>query len=584
MCGIIAYNGQEDAIPYLLDGIRNLEYRGYDSFGCAIDSNKGIIVKKDVGRIDDVIKKYELDKISASKAILHTRWATHGGVTKENAHPLQDCTGNIAVVHNGIIENWEQLRSELNSHKFVSDTDTEVLAHMIEERIKSGDSLSSAVKYVFKKMKGSSSFVVLNKGSDELVAVKKGSPLVLGIAKSGVFVSSDVPSFIKHTNKVIYLSDGDLVRISRKKYEITNLINKSLKHKVSTVNISAKDAEKGSHKHFMIKEIMEQPALIKKLEEKDISQLNKPAEWIKNAKAVFLVGAGTSFHVARLGARIFRDIGITAIPVPGQDVSTYKNVISPDDVFIIISQSGETADIINSMPLIKNYKKIGLINSEGSTLAKEVDAFIDIGAGPEKAVAATKSFTLSAIYVTLLAYMAAGKTSEAVHDLKLLNVNMYNVFVPSVLEALDKAAKKLKGLESVFFIGRDYDFILALESALKMKEISYIHAEAIDASTFKHGPLALISDKTYVVAFVSNNNVDKTLYNLQEIKARHGKIIGIAERSSDLFDIFIKVQNGGIFSFVPQSIIFQLLAYKTAVKKGLDIDHPRNLAKTVTTL
>ncbi|MCL4400827.1 glutamine--fructose-6-phosphate transaminase (isomerizing) [Candidatus Parvarchaeota archaeon] len=584
MCGIIAYNGQKDAIPYLIDGIRNLEYRGYDSFGCAVDTDDGIIVKKDIGRIDDVVEKYKINAMSAKRAIFHTRWATHGSVTKDNAHPMVDCAGKVAVVHNGIIENWEELKSELGTHKFVSDTDTEVLAHLVEERMKTGDSLDSAVRYTFGRIKGSSSFVVLNKGNDEMVAVKKGSPLVLGLAKSGTFVSSDVPSFIKHTNKVIYLNDGDMVRISKNKYEITNLIDKNIRHKINTVNLAVKDLGKGEHEHFMLKEIMEQQELLKNLESTDLSATQKAAALIKKARTIYLVGAGTSFHVARLGARLMRDNGMNAVPVQGQDLPSYKKILSKKDVFVIISQSGETADIINSLSVMNGNKKIGIINVEGSKLAYESDILINVGAGPERAVASTKAFTLSAVHITLLALFAAGKKKEALRDLNLMNINMYNLLVPSVMEAIDRAAQRIKGLESIFFLGRDYDYILALEGALKLKEIAYIHAEAIDAATFKHGPLALVTNKTYAVVIVSEDTKKDIMNNLQEFKARKGKLVGIAESNAESFDLFIRMQSGGVFTFVMPTILLQLLAYKTSRQKNIDPDYPRSLAKSVTVL
>ncbi len=582
MCGIIAYNGQDDAVPYLLEGIRNLEYRGYDSFGCALDSKVGIIIKKDIGKVDDVINKYKVQNLSSNKAIFHTRWATHGGVKTENAHPMIDCTHRIAVAHNGIIENWAELKESLGGHKFISDTDTEVLSHLIEEKLNKGADIQTAVKDTFKQIKGSSSFIVLDKQSEDLVAVKKGSPLVLGIAKNGNFLSSDVPSFVRHTNKVVYLSDGDMVVLGKKSYSITNLINKDVKHEVSTVNFSAKHAEKGDYEHFMIKEIMEQLGLMKNLESTDFKDVIQAAALVKNAKLVYLIGAGTSYHAAMLGAKALRENGINAVAVQGQDLITYRKVISADDVFIIISQSGETADIINVLPLMSKNKKIGIINSDGSTLAKEVDVFIPIGAGPEKAVASTKSFTLSGVYSTLIAMFAAGRNEDAIHDLKLMNMNMYNLLVPSVLSAIDKAAEKIKGLENVFFLGRDSDYIMALEGALKLKEVSYIHAEAIDAATFKHGPLALISDKVYAVAIVSESNRNDTLYNLQEVKARGGNIIGISDKNENVFDMFIRTQEGGSFGFVMQSIILQLLAYKTSILKGINPDRPKNLAKSVT--
>ncbi len=584
MCGIIGYNGKDNAIPYLLDGIKNLEYRGYDSFGCAIDSNGELVIKKDVGRIDNIINKYKLQDLSANKAIMHTRWATTGGIEQKNAHPIADCYNRIAVAHNGIIENWKELKEGLSEHNIKSDTDTEVLAHLIENELKAGKDLKSAVADASRPIKGMSSFIVLDTKNDDLVAVKKGSPLVMGLSKNGNFVSSDVPSFIKYTNKVIYLSDGDVVSIGKDSYSIENLNGEKRPHVVTTANMSVKSVEKGDYKHFMLKEIMEQPSLIKKIKDSGFEEVEKAASLIQKQGTIYITGAGTSFHAARLGARVFREYGINAIPVQGQDIPSYKKVISDRDVFIIISQSGETADIINILPIIKNNKKIGIINNQESALSREVDALIPMGAGTEKSVAATKTFTLSAIYITMLAMIYAGKKEEAIRELKLLDIDMYNVFVPSVISAINNVAEKIKDLESVLLFGRDYDYIIALEGALKLKEITYIHAEAVDSSTFKHGPLALISDSTYSISFVSKALRQVMLSNVQEVKTRKGKIIGISDSNSDLFDLFIKVPEEGLFSFIPKAIVMQLLSYKVAALKGLDMDHPRNLAKVVTVL
>ncbi len=583
MCGIIAYNGQDNAVPYLMDGIRNLEYRGYDSCGCVLDGNNNkLIIKKDTGRIDEVIKKYDIGKYSSTRGIFHTRWGTIGDITKENAHPFADCMEKIAVAHNGIIENWEELKAGLMAHKFKSDTDTEVLVHFLEEKLKEGLPIEDAVKLLFSKIKGLSSFVIMDKDSDDLIAVKNGSPLVLGISKNGTFVSSDVPSFLKYTNKVIYLMDGDMVRISKSGYAIDNLLDNKMKHQVSTVNFSIKDIEKGRHKHFMIKEILEQPNLIRKFESTDFSKVYAAADLVKSARTVYILGAGTSHYAGMLGAKFFLENGIQAVPIQGQEILTYLKVISPRDVFIIISQSGETADIISALPLIKNNKKIGLINNESSTIAREVDIFIDIGAGPEKAVASTKAFTLSSLYTAFIAMAASGRINEAFKDLRLLNLNMYNLLVPSVNRAIDTAAEKLKEMDDVFYLGRDHDYVLCMEGALKLKEIAYVHAEAIDAATFKHGPLALISSDKYSIALVSNRFRDATTHNLEEVKARKGKIIGISDKPSNTFDMFIRIPDAGMFTFVFQAMALQLLAYKTSLLKGIDCDHPRNLAKAVT--
>ena len=582
MCGIIGYTGEENSIPFVLEGIRNLEYRGYDSFGCAIKKNKNITVLKDIGRINKIISDYGLEEVSADASIAHTRWATNGGVTKENAHPLVDCSGKIAVVHNGIIENFKELKDEVLSHSFVSETDTEVLPHLIEEEMKKGRSFEDSVVEVSSKIKGFSSFVAMDSENDDIVAVKSGSPLVLGISEKGVFVSSDVPSFLRHTNKVVYLFDGDVISINKEGFKVLKTQNHGM-HKIREVNFSLKDIEKGKYKHFMLKEIMEQQGLISKLAASDLSYLKTPASILSLARNVYIVGSGSSFHIALMTANIMRDFGRNAIAIQPQDIYNYSKIINNEDVFIIISQSGETMDIIESLPLIKDNKKIGIINTEGSTLSNSVDYFLNVNAGHEKGVAATKTFVLSALMSILLVMFSLGQETEAINDLKLLDISLYNVFVPSVYTAIKEVSSKIKKENSIFFLGRGIDYISAMEAALKMKEITYIHAEAIDSATFKHGPLALISRNAYSVALVSDRFKDLEMNNLKEIKARNGKIIGISNQKLDVFDMFIRSQPAGIFSFVPHIIISQLLAYYVSVAKRIDPDHPRNLAKAVTT-
>ncbi len=582
MCGIIAYNGTENAVPLLVDGIKNLEYRGYDSAGCAlIDDSGQLIVRKDQGKVSDIINNYSIGQYSASKGVFHTRWATHGGVNRRNAHPLLDCTGNIAVVHNGIIENYDELKKELSNHKFDSDTDTEIIAHFLEDRAGKMP-MKDAVTELASKIKGYSSFVVIDKNSDEVVALKKGSPLVLGIMDNGTFVSSDVPSFIKYTNKVVYLFDDDLIQLGKKGYNITNLSDPAKKHEAVLVDGVHRETTKGDFTHFMMKEIMEQPSVISSIVTSDFDVVKKAGELVKNSRRVYFMGAGTSFHACEIGARLFRDLGMDTIAVEGQDLKNYRNLIAPDDTFILISQSGETIDLIQAMDLLKNNKKIGIINVDGSSLSHMVDIMINIKAGHERGVASTKTFTASVVYAMLVGMFAAGKEEEAKRDLGLLELALYNTLVPSVLEIVESTARTVKDRTNLFYLGRGIDYIAALEGALKMKEISYIHAEGIDSSTFKHGPLALISDDVYSLAFVSDAGRSDILYNLSEIKSRGGKIIGISNQSSDLFDQFIRSQPAGVFDFIPKVVISQLLAYKVSVLKGIDPDRPRNLAKAVT--
>ena len=580
MCGIIGYAGNDNAIPYLLTGIKDLEYRGYDSFGIGFIQDNKIIIKKDIEKIDNVITKYRLYEYSSNIGIAHTRWATHGKIEQRNAHPITDCNNEIAVVHNGMIENWDKLKKSLKNHRFVSDTDTEVIAHLVEEKLHNGKSLLDSVSEIFNILEGSSSFVILSLKNKEIVAVKKGSPLVFGIGKNGYFISSDIPSIIRFTKKVIYLTDGDIVLFNKDHYEIKNVLKNDVIHEIHEVDLDINDAEKGRYKYFMEKEIFEQLKLWSKFEDYDTNKLKECISLIKDSKKVYIIGAGSSYYASLFGAMLLRSEGIDSIAIEPQDLENYSRVIKKEDLFIIVSQSGETYDIINVMPLIKENKKIGIINVEGSTLSRLVDIFIKMDAGIEKAVAATKSMMNTMIIFTILYSCISGKDFK--RDLKLLNLNKYNMIVPSVEEILEKVSSHLATENEIYYTGRDYAFPLALEGALKMKEISYIHAEAINLSTIKHGPLALISNNSSIIAIVTPESEKIAINNLEELKARGAYIIGISQRPLEQFDVFIRTVDGGIFSYAPILFILQLLAYKVAVKKGLDPDKPRNLAKSVT--
>jgi len=580
MCGIIGYAGNDNAIPYLLTGIKDLEYRGYDSFGIGFIQDNKIIIKKDVQKIDYVITKYNLYEYSSNIGIAHTRWATHGKIEQRNAHPITECNNEIAVVHNGMVENWDKLKKSLKNHRFISDTDTEVIAHLVEEKLHNGKSLLDSVSEIFNILEGSSSFVILSLKNNEIVAVKKGSPLVFGIGKNGYFISSDVPSIIRFTKKVIYLTDGDIVLFNKDHYEIKNVLKNDVIHEIHEVDLDINDAEKGRYKYFMEKEIFQQLKLWSKFEDYDTNKLKECISLIKDSKKVYIIGAGSSYYASLFGAMLLRSEGIDSIAIEPQDLENYSRVIKKEDLFIIVSQSGETYDIINIMPLIKENKKIGIINVEGSTLSRLVDILIKMDAGIEKAVAATKSMMNTMIIFTILYSCISGKDFK--RDLKLLNLNKYNMIVPSVEEILEKVSSRLATESEIYYTGRDYAFPLALEGALKMKEISYIHAEAINLSTIKHGPLALVSNNSSIIAIVTPESEKIAINNLEELKARGAYIIGISQRPLEQFDVFIRTVDGGIFSYAPILFILQSLAYKVAVKKGLDPDKPRNLAKSVT--
>ena len=582
MCGIISYNGVDNAIPYLTRGIKALEYRGYDSFGCCIEDQGSMIVYKDVGRIDGVLKKYSIDQKNSNRAIFHTRWATHGGIEKKNSHPHTDCSGKIAVVHNGIIENWVHLKKGIDSHSFQSDTDTEIIPHMIEEYLKHNNDLIDAVKAVARKLVGMSSFVVMHADFPYMVAYKNGSPLVMGIGENGHFISSDVPSLIHFTNNFVFLHDGDLITFWNDRYEISNLFGKGYEYCIETVSMNPVNLEKGSHKHYMAKEIYEQPLIWKKFEEPDYENFKEASTLIMDSDKIYIIGSGSSYHAALFGSKLFLSKGILATAVNGEEIRDYSNVIDDKTVFIVISQSGETADLISSLSIFSNVRKIGIINVPSSSLARNVEILLNMKAGVEKAVPSTKSFTNSLIILNILADMVGVKESSIDNDLIIANNEIHNFLVPSVMNNIDYAAKTIYRMKSVFLAGRGNSYLFAMEGALKLKECTYIHSEALDLSGLKHGPLSLVDDNTWIISIVTKENMTESLMNIQELKSRGANIIGISPENSELFDIFIRVPNLKSYSFLPIIMVLQFLAYKVALLKNINPDMPRNLAKSVT--
>lgn len=582
MCGIISYYGSDNAIENLIQGIKALEYRGYDSFGCAIIEGESLNVYKNVGSVDKVVNQFLISEMKSSKAIFHTRWATHGGIEQRNSHPHTDCNEKIAVVHNGIIENWAHLKKGLLGHTFKSDTDTEIIPHMIEEYLERGDDLYLAVESVVKKIVGMSSFIVMHLDYPYMVAYKNGSPLVMGIGENGVFVSSDVPSLLNFTKKFIFLHDGDIVRFANKEYSITNLTKTNYDYPVETVNMNPINLSKGNHNHYMEKEILEQPVAWQKFENVDKSALKKASEIISASEKVYIIGSGSSYYAALIGSKLFLSNGIHATAVNGEELIEHSNVIDDKCVFIVISQSGETADLISSLTHFNNVKKIGIINVPSSSLARSVDILLKMRAGVEKAVPSTKSFTNTLVILSLLSSILEGNEKLNSRELHLANNEIHNFLVPSVLNAIDSAAKIIYKMRSMFLAGRNNCYLYALEGALKLKECTYIHSEALDLSALKHGPLALIDNYTWVTVILSKENMMESLMNVQELKSRGAKIIGISPENHELFDKFIRVPELGSYSFLPIIMVLQLLAYKIAVLKNINPDMPRNLAKSVT--
>jgi len=593
MCGIIGYKGwgttSADAHRVIFDSLKKLEYRGYDSWGIATlrDSRNKARAELRVERFVGKIRPVNLRSLSPAKiGIGHTRWATHGGVTKANAHPHVSCDGGIAVVHNGIIENWKELKKEMTKkgHRFSSETDTEVMAHLIEEYAKKAGFENAAIKAI-SRLKGSWAVLAIKEGADQMIAARKDSPLVLGIGKNEVFAASDIPAFIDKTKNVMYLYDND-VAILDGNIRVYNLKTKrEMRRVVDSIDWDVEQAKKGDFAHFMLKEIAEQASVLKRSAERDAKPIKKLSRWIKTARSVFMVGAGTSFHACLSGSYFFSKIaGKSANVILASEFPNYENFLSRSSLVIAVSQSGETADVLEAVRAAKKRgaRVIAIVNVRGSTLTRLADDFLLMQAGPEISVLSTKTYTSQLALLLLLAYELAGKLSKGRDELTRAWNLAFNLTARSTREHIEKLAWQLAKKEHIFAIGRDLQYPTALEAALKIKEVSYIHAEGFAGGELKHGTIALIDKGTPCIVFAGKETENSILSNAAEVKARGGYIIGIGPRKHDVFDYWIKVPDLGFANSIGQIIPIQVLAYQLAVLKGLDPDKPRHLAKSVT--
>lgn len=584
MCGIIAYkayNGEENAAEVVLQGLKNLEYRGYDSWGIAAVSGGEFKVEKKVGKISEA-KGISIGK--SRLAIGHTRWATHGGVNEKNAHPHFGCKEEIAVVHNGIIENHQELRKSLGKHNFVSDTDTEIIPHLIEENIALG--FEEAVKKTAKLLKGRSGFVALSRKDSKIVAVRKGSPLIVGIGKDEVFVASDVTAFLEHTNKVMYIDDGELVVVNEKPKFYNIETGKEVEKRVIEIDWKVGKAEKEGRKHFLIKEIMEQKRTIKDAINQDDEKIMKVADEIKKAFGTFLVGCGTAGKVCHTSEYFFSKVADKHINYTvASEFPNYEHYLTDKTLMIAVSQSGETADVLEAIETAKKkkVKVISLLNVFGSTMMRMSDDVFMINAGIEKAVVSTKATTAQLAVMLLLAYATAGKLKEG--KILLLNTaaQVNDMLNPRYENHIKKLAEKLKEAKNAYVIGRSVNYPMASEAAIKLMETCYIHAQGFAGGEMKHGPIALIEKGEPCIVLVANDeSKDEIISNATEVKARGGYIIGISPDNNEVFDYWIKVPDVGVASPIVNIIPIQMLAYHIAVLRGLDPDKPRNLAKSVT--
>ena len=591
MCGIFGYTGFRRLGPIILEGLKRLEYRGYDSAGVAFISS-GLQVMKDAGKIDEISRKFNFSGIDGKLAISHTRWATHGAVTQTNAHPHISCNGRIAVVHNGIIENYIDLKRELISlgHKFRSETDTEVIPHLIEEFYrKTGDPLK-AIFMAVSKLDGSFAFLaIFEDHPDRIFAVRYKSPLVIGLGDGENFVASDVPAFLKYTKKVIFLDDMEVAVISRNSVEVFNsLTREKVDKEIYTVPWSVEDAERGGYPHFMMKEIMEQRFTITRVLGQD-DRIREASQLIKDAQKVFLVAAGTSYHACLASSYWFAEIaGVNARAVLASEFPSISKLVDDKSLVIAVSQSGETADVLESVRMAKKRgsKILGIVNVVGSSLMRISDAFLTINAGPEICVLATKSYTSQLAILYLLVNDLVGRLENAKEEIKRAETLVAHMLESeALLKDIRRIAKDLSASEHIFLIGRGISYATSLEGALKIKEVSYIHAEGFAGGELKHGTLALIEEGTPCIAIVPEDETkDQTLGNAMEIKARGGYIIGLSNEEHVVFDELIRTPSETSLSPIVMTIPLQLLAYYLALERGCNVDQPRNLAKSVTVL
>ncbi len=584
MCGIIGYVGDKEAAPILIDSLKKLEYRGYDSFGFATSSGGAIHIDKSTGKIS---QNRALASLAGNMGFGHTRWATHGGVTKENAHPHTDCKNHVVIVHNGIVENYQELKKELlaRGHTLRSQTDTEIIAHLIEEGIHYG--FEGAVKKAIEKIEGRYALLAMEKGSDHLIAVRRGSPLIIGVGEGENFVASDIPAFLEHTRNVMYLDDHQMAVIRKDSIMFFNLLDgNEIQKRIVTIDWNAEQAKKGDYPHFMIKEIMEQKETIKRAINQDEEDIQRIAAEINKAFGTFFIGCGTAGKVCLTGEYIFSKVAKKHVNFCfGSEFPNYHYFLKPETLMITISQSGETADVLEAVEVAKKegVKVISLVNVMGSTLDRISDHTFLINAGPEKAVASTKATTSQLALVTLLAYATAGKLEEGKRLLMETASAVNDMLNPRYEEHIRRLAERIKDEQNIYIIGRSLNYPMALESAIKIQEVSYIHAEGFAGGELKHGPIALIGKGTPCIALVANDEVKHDIIsNAMEIKSRGGFIIGISPENNEVFDYWIKVPDAGNASPIVNIIPVQILAYHLAVLRGCDPDYPKNLAKSVT--
>jgi glucosamine--fructose-6-phosphate aminotransferase (isomerizing) len=615
MCGIVGYIGDQQVAPLLIQGLKRLEYRGYDSAGVAVAKNGSILVRKEAGKIAELERLLSDEPVQGTYGIGHTRWATHGPPTTRNAHPHVSEKGDFAVVHNGIIENASSLRRRLaeRGHVFASETDTEVLVHLIEEIYntadgRAGESLERAVEAALEQVEGTYGIAVIStRDPGKIVVARLGSPLLIGVGEDGeTFVASDAAAVIAHTRNVIYLNDGDMATITSDGYTVHRPAHGPVHREISHVDWDLDEVERGGYPHFMLKEIMEQPSSLTEtmrgrlLEEEGsvkLGGLTGMDEELRAVKRVVILGCGTSWHSGLIGEYLLEDIARVPTEVEYASEFRYRRpVIEPNTLAIAISQSGETADTLWAMREAKQMgaTTLGIVNVVGSTIARETDAGVYLHAGPEIGVASTKAFTSQVVVMAMITVhlgrlrgtLTASRGREIVRALQQLPEQVERIL--EMEPALRELAEEYRDHRNFLYLGRGYNFPAALEGALKLKEISYIHAEGYPAAEMKHGPIALIDEDMPVVVIAPRDAVyDKVRSNIDEVKARGGRVIGVlSEGDEELMKVVDHVitipRTHDALTPILASVPLQLLAYHIAVLRGCNVDQPRNLAKSVT--
>ena len=621
MCGIVGYIGRQQAAPILLEGLRRLEYRGYDSAGMSVLNGAELQTRKKKGKIDEgLVRLLQTRPAPGHLGVGHTRWATHGPPSDENSHPHLDQSGRIAVVHNGVIENFERIKERLvqAGHGFHSATDSEVLAHLIGEHYarlqSSGGSANSdslppltrAVMEALKEVIGTYGIaVVCADCPDLIVGARRGSPLLVGIGAGENFLASDASAIVAHTRQVVYLNDYDVVTLTPEQFRVENLGANTAAVQISQIEFSTEAAERGNFPHYMLKEIFEQPRTVEnamrgRLDTEEATAkfggLNMTLAELRAVDRIVMAACGTSWHAALIGEHLFEEFAHIPVEVEYASEFRYRNApIDKHTLVLVITQSGETADTLASLREARRrgHKVLSLCNVVGSTIARESDGGIYLHAGPEIGVASTKAFTSQVTVLALMALLmgrirmlAASRGTQIIRALEAIPAQMESIFARN--DAIKAISLKYAGAEDFFFLGRLYNFPVALEGALKLKEISYIHAEGYPAAEMKHGPIAMIDEKTPTVIIIPSGTLyEKTFSNLEEIKARKGPIIALATEDNPKIagkvdDVILLPQTLEPLFPLLAVIPLQLLAYHIAVARGCDVDKPRNLAKSVT--